>query len=175
MSSVKENHYVISDLHLGHKNIVKYCRPQFSDIIDHDRTIIQNLQKLRSDDVVWVLGDVAFNSKALSSLREVSCTLQLICGNHDNLGYKEYAKYFKQIRGSAQFVYKEQSVLLTHIPIHPSETRWDFIVHGHTHQHNIDDKRFINVVCENTYFSPILLSTLLETAMVSGMQNGCVR
>lgn len=53
--------YFTSDMHLGHKSILKY-RPQFSTIEEHDEAFFTELSKLTKRDVLFVLGDFIFDS-----------------------------------------------------------------------------------------------------------------
>ena len=51
--------FVISDPHFGHKNIINYCRPEFSSTEEMDGLIIKNWNKVvNPEDVVFVLGDL---------------------------------------------------------------------------------------------------------------------
>ena len=65
--------YFIADLHLGHKNIIRFDstrehRP-FATIEEHDAELIRRWNAVvRPVDKVWVLGDVAFGKASLLSL-----------------------------------------------------------------------------------------------------------
>lgn len=49
--------YFISDLHLGHKNVLKFDNRPFINIEEHDKTIIDNWNsKVNDNDDVYVLG-----------------------------------------------------------------------------------------------------------------------
>ena len=53
--------FVISDLHLGHKNIIKLCDRPFKSLEEMDNVIINNWNKVVTDeDIVYVLGDFAY-------------------------------------------------------------------------------------------------------------------
>lgn len=53
--------YVISDLHLGHGNIIRYCRRPFSDAHEMDEVLIRNWNNtIRPDDRVYFLGDLRY-------------------------------------------------------------------------------------------------------------------
>ncbi len=50
--------FVISDLHLGHENILKFCERPYSSIEEHDAHIISSWNSVvSSDDNVYMLGD----------------------------------------------------------------------------------------------------------------------
>jgi calcineurin-like phosphoesterase family protein len=49
-------------------------------------------------------------------------------------------------------------ILLTHIPVHPSELRRGVLnVHGHLHARSVGDARYVCVSLEQTNFSPVPL------------------
>jgi calcineurin-like phosphoesterase family protein len=81
--------YWTSDLHLGHKNIIDYCKRQFLDKEDMTQKITAYLLSVLKDgDELVVVGDVALNPKFAHQLGEalskLGVTLTLIMGNHDS-------------------------------------------------------------------------------------------
>ena len=69
-----------------HGNIIKYCDRPFNSIQEMDHALIQNWNKVVSeDDIVFHLGDFAFADK--SKWRQIANALKgkkyLIQGNHD--------------------------------------------------------------------------------------------
>lgn len=141
-----------SDLHLGHKNICKY-RPEFSSPDEHSRTIIENIKGcVRKRDTLWVLGDSVFTEEWLEPLDKITCTKILVAGNHcaQHFDNKKLYAIFDRVYG----IRKKYGAWLSHAPIHPDELRGSFCVHGHTHRHHIDDRRYINLCIENHNFMP---------------------
>lgn len=185
----KLHHYALSDLHLGHDKILDFCRPWFKDpealeksgysspIEFHDSYIINKINETcpSTEDYLWLLGDVAFSRKALMRLSEVKCKLALIGGNHDLLPADTYLKVFEQVRGVAQmnhtksavyhgngsFSIENESVLFSHIPMHPEQMRWGRNIHGHLHTFHVGDDRYINACCEPLEFTPKKIGDLL--------------
>lgn len=50
--------FYISDCHFGHKNIIAYDQRPFFSVEEMDAAMIQNWQKVVSDnDTVYILGD----------------------------------------------------------------------------------------------------------------------
>lgn len=91
------NIWITSDLHLGHKNIVRGitewedkgpCR-DFPSLEKHDSTIIDNINKVvKQDDILYVLGDIFFGGRdlILSYRNRIVCrNIHLVLGNHDLL------------------------------------------------------------------------------------------
>lgn len=77
-----------SDLHFGHKNILKLANRPFGEIEHHDETLINNFNELvDSQDVVYILGDFAWN-QSYENYRKLLKSLKgqkyFILGNHDN-------------------------------------------------------------------------------------------
>ena len=53
-----------SDLHLGHKNILKLCNRPFSSIEEMDATLIENWnKKVHKNDQVYILGDLMYRNE----------------------------------------------------------------------------------------------------------------
>lgn len=152
--------YATSDWHFGHRNILKY-RPQFSSIEEHDNTIIQNyLDVVTKRDVVYFSGDVAFSEEGLARIAELPGDKRLILGNHDTefLHIDRFSSVFTKVHG----MFKKYGVWFTHAPIHPSELRGKFNIHGHTHGINVNDPRYYNVSLENTDYRPVDIKTIIH-------------
>lgn len=156
------NHaYMISDLHLGHKNIIKFAgreRGGCTTIEEHDSWIVEMWNSVvNKNDVVYVLGDVAFTREGLSLVRKLKGQKHLIMGNHDAFPIREYFDYFSIIRPSP-FSYK--GYWLSHCPIHPQELRGRKNVHGHVHNNPVPDSRYISVCVEALGGTPRTLDQL---------------
>lgn len=154
------NAFLISDLHLGHKNITKF-RPQFTSP-EHMRDVLfENWHKVvKKGDRVYILGDVCFSMEALQDLSTWTGEKVLIVGNHDldSLSMKDLIPFYHDIKS----LYKWHEFWLTHCPVHPDELRGKKNIHGHCHDHIIADERYINVCCENVEYTPISISQLRD-------------
>lgn len=141
--------YFISDLHLGHKNILEFSPNRKGITVDeHDEYILNAICSVMTKrDILYILGDVAFERSKLELLRLIPGTLKLIIGNHDTFGIETYQKYFKEIHGFIK--YKE--FWLSHAPIHNSELRGKKNIHGHIHHNIINDYNYVNVCVEQLY------------------------
>jgi calcineurin-like phosphoesterase family protein len=135
--------FLISDLHLGHRNILKWARQEFRSVEDmHEVMVYQWNSFVKKRDTVIVLGDVAWDNQSLKIMGELNGTKKLVMGNHDKFKHGEYLKYFSSIHGALPY----KNCILTHIPIHPAEFhRWRYNIHGHLHCESLDDPRYINV------------------------------
>jgi len=79
-----------SDLHLGHRNITRYCGRPFPDteagVEEMDEGLVAAWNTVVGpDDEVWVLGDVAMGriDRSLGLVARLRGTKRLIAGNHD--------------------------------------------------------------------------------------------
>jgi calcineurin-like phosphoesterase family protein len=73
-----------SDMHFGHKGILKY-RTQFADLDHMHAVLIERWNAVvATDDEVWVVGDVALRDKALPLMDELHGIKHLVAGNHDD-------------------------------------------------------------------------------------------
>lgn len=144
------NTWFTSDLHIGHKNIGKFR----NEIGIHSQ---QENEKWLSDwwdaniskrDQVIVLGDAAFTEEAVDWFIKRPGTKRNYGGNHDDLPITSYLRAFAKYRGCEKY---HKLGWLSHFPVHPDELRGKFSIHGHTHFHEIDDFRYINVCCDNLF------------------------
>lgn len=160
--------WVISDLHLGHKNILKYSGSLRGGTLpeEHDAWIKEQWNDtVKKDDLVYVLGDAAMNKEALSTLRFFKGQKILVRGNHDVESVQEYLKYFAQVQGLLSY---KGIFWMSHAPIHPQELRGRINIHGHTHQNIVldtngePDSRYISACVEASYGVPQSLDDLFE-------------
>lgn len=170
------NIFFISDLHLGHRGVLKWGKPwrKGETQEEHDQWIIDSINSVvrGKNDRLYILGDVSWRVNKLFMLDQLKCQdLFLVRGNHDDLPTAEYLQYFKEIYG----VVKYKSYWLSHAPIHPDELRGCGNIHGHVHSQsivNIDlandvaeyDKRYINVSIEAINSIPVSLEELRSGA-----------
>src|SRR3954469_18473977 len=78
--------YWTSDLHLGHANIIRYCRRPFADVEQMNEALIERWNETVSEaDEVWVLGDFALGTigDTLPMAGRLRGRKLLIAGNHD--------------------------------------------------------------------------------------------
>lgn len=146
-----------SDWHFGHKNIAKFRTEVESEEANRQR-IIEDCQVIRKNDVLFLLGDIAFYEPYIEDIGRINCQKYLVRGNHDQLPTWRYLEYFKEVYG----VIKYKEFWLSHAPIHPDELRGKRNLHGHVHYENIkvemegypklqDDPRYFNCCPENLW------------------------
>jgi calcineurin-like phosphoesterase family protein len=132
----KMNTWITSDLHLFHKNILKYspkARP-FKDIDEMHDYIISNWNNtVKSDDTVYILGDVSLvgSQKVVPVLQQLNGSKILIEGNHDqgNLKSSSFRACFTEVHKYKDFFYKDTRLILFHYPI----VSWAGSHHGSIH------------------------------------------
>jgi len=122
--------FVISDLHLSHKNMA--IRRGFIDEIEHDEHIIKSWNSVvNKKDTVYVLGDITMEKiSPYELLNRLNGIINVVGGNHDMKNHtKTMLEYVNSYAGMID--YKE--FILTHCPVHPSqlEHRYSKNIHGH--------------------------------------------
>ena len=109
----------ISDLHFGHKNVIKFDNRPFSDVEEMDRYMIDCWNsRVQEDDMVYIVGDICYRSHKgaewyLSQLRGHKI---LILGNHDGpiLENKVARKYLDEIEQMMQVKDGDNDICLCH-------------------------------------------------------------
>lgn len=131
---------IVSDLHLGHRTILKHGREDpgactrgngLLTVQDHDEWVLSRFMMMNPDKktIWWILGDVAMERGCLDLLREIPGRKWLTLGNHDKFDTQVYLKYFERIMPPC----KKYDIWFTHIPIHATELYGKRNVHGHVH------------------------------------------
>lgn len=163
------NTFLISDTHFGHSNILTFkkqdghlLREGFKDIKEHDLELIKRWNYVvGKNDKVYHLGDVGFTN--FPYIKNIFDSLNgekiLIKGNHDNFKLSQYTQIFKDVRA----IHTLDKIVLSHVPIHPfSLDRWKGNVHGHLHEHTLEDKRYMNICVEHINYTPIEFERVRE-------------
>lgn len=77
-----------SDLHFGHRNVIRFCNRPFVDEKEMGSKLIENWNSVvRENDIVFVLGDVFWFNDSYSIkrvLNQLKGIIYIIPGNHDN-------------------------------------------------------------------------------------------
>jgi calcineurin-like phosphoesterase family protein len=167
--TVTPDTWLISDTHLGHKNIVKYCnRP-----MNHNELMLKAWRgMIQPEDTVLHLGDLAvwYGEDEEYWLREamgLPGKKFMLRGNHDKLKDARYAELgFPIIPEFVQEI-KGQRVLFSHYPDEDRTSKWDINVHGHIHNNLLEPRlassgrRYKNISVELTDYKPIKAKELL--------------
>ena len=94
--SKDQNIWFTSDLHFGHKNVIKFCNRPFVDIKEMGEKLIENWnQCVKENDIIFVLGDVFWfnDSHAIKKvLNRLNGIIYIIPGNHD-----DFASYHRVV------------------------------------------------------------------------------
>lgn len=132
--------FITSDLHFGHTNIMKFCpqtRARFrNDVSYMNSAMVEEWNaKVEPDDLVYILGDVAFmsGSDAGRMMNRLNGTKILIEGNHDRKTLMDatFRNAFKEIHKYLDIVYDGHKIVMFHYPI----AEWDQMHRGALHFH----------------------------------------
>lgn len=115
-----------SDLHFGHKNVIKFDHRPFADEDEMDNVMIELWNgSVRDDDHIYIVGDFCYRNKNTGAwyLKQLKGHKHLIIGNHDKrmLKDKNNIKYFESIDDiltvKDEYEGKSISITLFHYPI----------------------------------------------------------
>ena len=137
--------FVASDLHFGHKNILKFCpdsRP-FSSVEEMNESIIERHNSLVSpQDTTYMLGDIAFcsGSDAAKMINRMNGKKILVVGNHDkaNLKQPSFRAAFEEIHDYLSIrlpAFDNLKVCMFHFPIYSWDEQHYGSIHLHGHLH----------------------------------------
>ena len=169
-------YYFASDYHLGHANIIKYCRRPFIDVDDMNNTIIRNHNnRVHPEDLVFFLGDFCFKNspggkkgeglthKSRHYLEQLKGNFIFVKGNHDR------NNSVKTIIERMVINYGGKRINMVHNPEH-ADFNFDINFCGHVHQ-NWECRRMrsgekftdlINVSCDVWAFKPVSFEELMK-------------
>lgn len=159
----------ISDLHLGHRGIIKADNRPFSSVQEMDEYIVSQWNSaVCPDDEVWVLGDVCMSMTpgVVDCLRRMAGHKHLVIGNHDKVGrYSEYHRLFESLHTYYSHRDGGLQVCMFHFPIESWDRmlRGSVHLHGHVHGNRWDYKPLqnrYNVWCKYQDYRPLTLEEL---------------
>lgn len=170
--------WVTSDLHFGHANIMKFCpqaRARFNNDVDYmNETMVTEWNSLvQSDDLVYILGDVAFlpAQKAVEYMKRCNGRKILVRGNHDRklLNDPSFQRCFEEVHYYLDITYNGTKVVMFHYPI----AEWDQMhrgsVHFHGHLHGgtsgLEEYRARDMGMDATGFIVIEMERAISDAM----------
>jgi len=154
-----KNIFFISDSHLQHKNIIKYCNRPFKSLDEMNSTIIKNWNaKVGKEDIVFIGGDFCFGSREtwaylLDSLNGIK---YLANGNHDKGitldKFVDVQQFFNiRILGDEEIASDGQRITVCHYPMISwyQSHRGAWQLYGHVHggfsnKGKIDDRLSVN-------------------------------
>ncbi len=156
--------WISSDLHLGHKGIVRgtsewidksECR-DFNTLEEHDDTILYNINKnVKNGDHLYLLGDFSFGGiENVAFYREkIICeNIHYIMGNHDHHirknkivkykdGYINLQNLFLSCDELLDTKIGKNKYVMCHYPVFTRHVKRDspFILYGHFHTSQIEN------------------------------------
>ena len=157
-----ENVWFTSDLHISHKNILKYNPNRIedmslrdeNDIEGHDRYILEMIDALtKRGDTLYILGDFVFGDerfrkKILEKIKRHGLKVHLIVGNHDKLSKSvdnlfesvEQIKCVRFKKSRFSFLDDDFRVCMCHYPMLSWDAKKYGVMHlfGHTHSNFLE-------------------------------------
>lgn len=126
--------FYISDLHLGHTNVLRLSKRPFGSIEEMDKALIDNWNKVVSDeDDVYIIGDFCYKSAVhpKTYLNKLKGKKHLIIGNHDGFLLKQVdlKKYFVSVDNMLSIMDGTDRVVMCHYPM----CEWDGFFRGTVH------------------------------------------
>lgn len=121
LNSSEVNIWFTSDLHFGHRNIMKFCNRPWENVEEMDKALINNWNSVvGKNDIVFDLGDFAFasNSKWKYILNQLNGRHYLILGNHDVSRYPgdKTMELFERVEHQMIVKIDDRYVYLNHYP-----------------------------------------------------------
>lgn len=153
--SSKQGIFFTSDLHFGHRNILKFCSRPWDTVEEMNEGLINNWNSVvKENDIVFNLGDFAFasNSTWKSILERLNGKHYLILGNHDVQRYPgdNIMKLFDRVEQQMIVKIDQRFVYLNHYPYlcyggawkSPNSAVWQLF--GHVHSSPISNGKDFN-------------------------------
>lgn len=164
--------YFISDLHLGHKNVLKYDNRPFSSIEEMDEFIISNWNdRVNENDHVYIIGDICFGNNPAKYLKRLNGKKHLIIGNHDGEIIKKCRDYFESIDYYKEIEVDGKHIVLCHYPMAEWNGLFRGYYHIYGHIHNaLNDTYYmmkkrdlaLNAGCMINNYKPVTLGELIK-------------
>ena len=165
-STTEPEIYLTADLHLGHRNAIRYyCRPFLPDDPDTmDRVLTQNWNHtVGPDDSVIFAGDFTYKAdkETTDAYRSpLNGTITWVQGNHDTC--------LEDTCPSHTITADGRTFLVVHNPKHVPATYRGWVIHGHTHNARLNKypfisftKKTVNISTDVTGYQPVPLKEII--------------
>lgn len=167
-----EKVWFTADTHIGHRNIIRYCKRPFASVEEMNETLINNWNRVvGKDDIIFHLGDFSIGGAAewTSLLDRLNGRIYLVVGNHDmNNVNQGFMKRFEHVAMQMLIEVGKQRIYLNHYPFlcfgGAYRGTWQLFAHVHTSLCNsgLDNSRLsmlfptqYDVGVDNNYYTPI--------------------
>lgn len=130
--------YYISDLHVGHFNVIRFDNRPFQSVDEMDKTIISNWNNVvTEEDTVYILGDVSWykEQQTIEFLEKLKGKKVLVKGNHDRISPR-ISKCFERICDYLDIADNGTRVIMSHYPMPFWNGQFRDSVHLYGHVHN---------------------------------------
>jgi len=162
---MSHGNYVVADLHFNHKKIIEIANRPFKSITDMNCALISNWNStIKKTDTIYILGDFAFANKEMikTIVSKLNGRKVLVLGNHDRR-IKKHVKFWYDVGFDEVYRYPilyKDNIILSHEPIKYLADEMCNI-HGHTHNNDMNDNKYLNVCVEKLGMKPTNLDRII--------------
>lgn len=143
--------WIVSDLHFDHANIIDYCDRPFDSVEEMDKQLLANWNQTVADsDTVLFLGDLTMCSekKAINYYNKLNGDIIFIKGNHDSI---DIDSGIGVVYDSITLKHRGITYHCTHYPQELDQLHNNYVLHGHTHNNEMQEHPFFNP--QNNHFN----------------------
>ena len=167
--------YLTADPHFGHGKMISTGARPFGSVDEMNRVLIENWNKVVNDkDVVWVIGDFAFNMterEVAEVFYALKGRLRLVLGNHDydNSGEVKPAVArlpWERIVARAEIKHAGQRIILDHYAgmVWSADHHGSYLAYGHSHGRLPGLPGSIDVGMDSQNYRPISVDEFVRQA-----------
>lgn len=132
--------YFVSDLHLNHAGVIKFCNRPYDSVGEMNEDLIRRWNcVVGQHDLVWVLGDFAFSSTTATPVADLFARLNghkmLVVGNHDEKNPKVLKLPWERVEKLCVVKEGGKKIVVCHYPLESWAGSCHGTVHAHGHQH----------------------------------------
>jgi len=134
--------FIVSDCHLGHFNIIRYCNRPFATVAEMNDTIINNFNSiLTPEDTLYHLGDFCMGGNyeyIVSLMNRINGKKVCILGNHDRKKFfyqMVQDKVIESCHDTLGITVEGQYIWLSHYPhlVWDQSHKGSWSAYGHVH------------------------------------------
>jgi calcineurin-like phosphoesterase family protein len=180
MNIKNQDIFFISDLHLGHNNVIDYDNRPFNDVDEMNETIVRNWNNtVDKNSTVFYLGDLYMKmpfDKIKELVHSLNGKIYFILGNHDKLNVIKSLDRFEWISSMSEIYVDDedgrggnQQIIMCHFPllVWNKHHKGSWLLQGHCH-HNIKndntfyERKVMDVGCNGIDYTPISYKKVKE-------------